>query len=289
MAEMIKRRLGVHTSIAGGIHLAMERARELGCNTAQIFSHNPRAWFIGAIPEDSIVLLKELRKAYDIAPVFVHCSYLINLASSDSSARERSIRLLIREMDLADLLGAEYVVLHTGSASQDVGDVARGRAINALRKVSQNRKWQAGLLLENTAGQRGDISSRIKDLAEIIEGVAGSLIKGVTIDTCHAFQAGYELTSEKGLAEMREEIENYLGTERVKLIHLNDSKRAFHSRIDRHDHIGSGLIGRKGIARFINDPAFVRVPLILETPKKKEDDDKKNLSTVRRLMKLDKA
>jgi deoxyribonuclease-4 len=263
----------------------MERAHELGCNTAQIFSHNPRTWSVGAIPTDSVALFRQFRKTYDIEPVFVHCSYLINCASSDSVVRERSVRMLIQELDLADLLGAEYVVLHTGSASLDTAQVARKRAIDSLRMVSEIKTWQAGLLLENTAGERGDISSRIKDLAEIIKGVQSPLIKGVVIDSCHAFQAGYELSGDEGLSEMSAEIAEYLAPGSVKLIHLNDSKRPFGARVDRHDHIGSGSIGRKGIARLINDPAFIRVPLILETPKKSDGDDRRNLCVVRRLMK----
>jgi len=263
----------------------MERAHELRCNTAQIFSHNPRTWSVSAIPEDSVAMFRELRKTYDIAPVFIHCSYLINCASADSVVRDRSIRMLIQEMNLADILGAEYVVLHTGSASRDLAQSARKRAIDSLRMISEIRTWRAGLLLENTAGERGDISSQIKDLAEIIKGVHSPLIKGVVIDTCHAFQAGYELTSGEGLSEMITEIGKYLAPGSVKLIHLNDSKRPFGSRVDRHDHIGSGAIGRKGIARVINDPAFIRVPLILETPKESDEDDRRNLCVVRRLMK----
>lgn len=280
----IARRLGVHTSIAGGIHLAMERAKELACNTAQIFSHNPRAWFVGKIPDDSVSLFKELRRVYDIAPVFIHTSYLINLASSNYAIREQSVELLIREMDLADLLEVEYVVLHTGSASQDAREAAGERAVDALRRVAKGRTWKARLLLENTAGERGDISSRIRDLAEIMERTDYPLIGGVVIDTCHAFQAGYELTSPRGLSDMVSEIESSMGLEKVKLVHLNDSKREFRSGVDRHEHIGLGSIGKEGIRRFINHPAFRNIPLILETPKKNDEDDPRNLRTVRRLM-----
>ena len=279
-----ERRLGVHTSIAGGVHLSIERAKELGCNTAQIFSHNPRAWFVGTIPEDSVSLFKELRTAYDIDPVFIHTSYLINLASVREDILERSIDLLIREMDLADLLGAEHVVLHTGSASQDTEEAARRRAVDALKRVSEEKAWKAHLLLENTAGEQGDISSSIEDLAEIIDGTGTPLIGGICLDTCHAFQAGYEVTTTEGLTRLVEGIETHLGRERVRLIHLNDSKRAFHSRVDRHEHIGTGSIGKEGLKRLVNHPAFVDIPLVLETPKKSDEDDIRNLSVVRRLL-----
>ncbi|HXX57427.1 MAG TPA: deoxyribonuclease IV [Thermodesulfovibrionales bacterium] len=274
----------MHTSIAGGIHLSMERAGELGCNTAQIFSHNPRAWSVGIIPEESVSLFRELRRLHDIDPVFIHTSYLINLAAPDIGIREKSKELLIRELDLADLLAADHVVLHTGSASGDAEDAARQRAIAALREVAKVKTWRAKLLLENTAGERGDISSTMRDLSEIIEKTDSPVIGGICIDTCHAFQAGYELTSAEGLSRIAGEIKTYIGSENLKLIHLNDSRRVFHSRVDRHEHIGEGAIGKKWIEKFINHPIFRNTPLVLETPKKSDEDDMRNLDIVRRLM-----
>jgi deoxyribonuclease-4 len=279
------RRQGVHASIAGGIHLSLERVRELGCNTVQFFSHNPRTWRVGELPKESIARFGELRASYDIDPVFIHTSYLINLASAGMDVREKSVLLLIREMDIADALDADYVVLHTGSASGDDEEVGRGRAVEALRTVSRVKVWRAKLLLENTAGERGDISSGIGELAEIMERTDSLLIGGICLDTCHAFQAGYEISKKAGVSEIADEIERHMGLEKVKLIHLNDSKRAFNSRVDRHEHIGSGAIGTEGLGRFIRHPAFRDVPLILETPKKNEDDDPMNLKIVRGFLK----
>jgi deoxyribonuclease-4 len=278
-----ERRLGVHTSIAGGIYLSLERARELGCSTMQIFSHNPRQWSTREIPEDSITKFKQLRNDYDINPVFIHSSYLINLAALDKSLLEKSIALLAREMDLADSLGADYVVLHTGSASQDKEDNARRRAIQALERVSKERKWKAKLLLENTAGEKGDISSRIRDLADIMDGVNKGLIGGLCIDTCHAFAAGYNLSDKDGLAEFAEDVKSYAGIEAVKVIHFNDSKKGCNSNVDRHEHIGEGQIGKEGLKRFLNHTELKSIPLILETPKKSDQDDARNLRAVRDL------
>lgn len=277
------RRLGVHTSIAGGVHLSIERAKELGCNTVQIFSHNPRQWFVKEIPSDSISRFKELRKTYDISPAFIHTSYLINLAASDKSILEKSISLLIQEMDIADLLDADYVILHTGSASQDSEEAGRKRAIEALKRVARKKEWKAKLLLENTAGEKGDISSRIKDIAEIIDKTGSPLIGGVVIDTCHAFAAGYDIRNENGLLGLIKEIKTYIGLNNIKLIHLNDSKKGYNSHVDRHEHIGNGGIGRHGFKMLINHPAFKDIPLILETPKKSEEDDPRNLRIVRNL------
>ncbi|MBF0558243.1 MAG: deoxyribonuclease IV [Nitrospirae bacterium] len=279
-----QRRLGVHTSIAGGIQLSLQRARELGCSTMQIFSHNPRQWFVRDLHEDSVAQFKKLRREYDIDPVFIHSSYLINLASQDHTILKKSIGLLAREMDLADALGADYVVLHTGSASQDREDDARKRAVEALAAVSRGHIWKSRLLLENTAGEKGDISSRIRDLADIIRGMDKDLIGGLCFDTCHAFASGYNIADAEGLSELIKEVEKHAGIGSVKLIHLNDSKKGLGSRVDRHEHIGQGSIGLEGLRLFLNHPALKSVPLILETPKKEEQDDEINLRAVRGLL-----
>lgn len=278
------RRLGVHTSIAGGVHLSLERARELGCSTMQIFSHNPRQWHVRRISDEEVKQFRELRAMVDIEPVFIHTSYLINLAALRPDILDKSVQLLIREMELADALGAEYVVLHTGSASEDSEDNARRRASDAMGIVAGYRGWNARLLLENTAGERGDISSRIRDLAELMNAAGGALVAGICLDTCHAFQAGYDLSSEDGLDKIVHEIERDIGLERVKLIHLNDSKRAFNAGVDRHEHIGTGEIGEGGLKRVVRHPSLKDIPLILETPKKSEEDDPRNLKVVRGLL-----
>jgi deoxyribonuclease-4 len=192
--------------------------------------------------------------------------------------------MLIQEMDIADFLDADYVILHTGSASQDSEEIGRKRAIEALKRVASEKYWKAKLLLENTAGERGDISSHIKDIAEIIDKTSSPLIGGVVIDTCHAFAAGYDIKNEKGLSEFIKEIAVHIGLNNIKLIHLNDSKKGHNSHVDRHEHIGHGGIGKEGLKKFINHPAFKNIPLILETPKKSEEDDPRNLKIVRSLL-----
>ena len=278
------RRIGVHTSISGGVHLAVERAHELGCTTMQIFSHNPRQWFAGAIPDEQAQQFRRLREQHDVNPVFVHTSYLINLAATKLEILEKSVGLLIQEMDLADALGAEYVVLHTGSASQDEPENARRRAVGALRQVARVKQWQAKLLLENTAGERGDISSRIADIAAMIDAVESPLIGGICLDTCHAFAAGYDYGDEKHLDLLAEEIRQLLGSNGVKLIHLNDSKKGLGAGVDRHEHLGEGGIGLDALGGLIRHPLFASVPLVLETPKKTEEDDPRNLKIARTLI-----
>ncbi len=278
------RRIGVHTSIAGGIHKALERAKELGCNTLQIFSHNPRGWAARDIPQDEINAFVGLRKKYDMSPVAVHTSYLINLASPKSTLRKKSVKMVKYELDIADRIGAEYVVLHTGSASGDDPKIARKRIIESLTEISLRGKGQSGLLLENTAGKRGDLTSKVHEIAEIIEKVPTGLVSGICLDTCHAFTAGYDIRNEKGINALTDEIGKYFDKDAVRLVHLNDSKGPLGSGLDRHAHIGKGEIGARGIRRFLLHPRCNQVPVILETPKKSETDDMDNLRRVNNLL-----
>ena len=280
----VKRRLGVHTSIAGGLQMSLERARELGCNTMQIFSHNPRGWEVKNKGTEELAVFSETRQKYDISPVFVHTSYLINLASGNPALARRSMDMVVHELDIADSIGAEYVVLHTGSASGEDAGIARKRAIACLSEVAKQGQWQAGLLLENTAGERGDITSRIEELSEIMEKVSGRLIAGICIDTCHAFSAGYDIGSDDGIELLSDEIRKYIGKEKIRLLHLNDAKGALGSGLDRHEHIGQGKIGIKGIRTLLNHQVFSDVSIVLETPKKSPDDDLENLKIVRKLL-----
>lgn len=280
----MKRRIGVHTSISGGLHLSIERAKRLGCNTVQIFSHNPRSWSLRGILEEEIREFKRLRFLYDISPLYIHTSYLINLASCKRDVAEKSIRLLVKEMELADFLGADYVVLHPGSAS-DSEQEGFIRVVRNLRRALK-KTYRARLLLENTAGERGDLTSRIDQLARIIESLDSLSIGGICIDTCHAFQAGYDLSSAKGVEALIVEIKEEIGLEGLKLIHLNDSKRAFNSGIDRHEHIGQGSIGEGGFRAILNNEALGNIPVILETPRESEEDDEKNINEVKRLINL---
>jgi len=283
MSDSAMRRLGVHTSIAGGIDKGIERAKALGCNTVQFFSHNPRGWAIKGRDRAECSACQRLIKDLDISPAFIHTSYLINLAAGDKELLQKSVSMVIEELHIADALGAEYVVLHTGSASSDNPEHARKRAIEGLTRVAGAGTWRAGLLLENTAGERGDTTSRVAEIAEIIDSVPQGLIAGICVDTCHAFAAGYELRTAAGIDSLAAEIDRYVGRESLRLIHLNDTKGDVGSRVDRHEHIGEGKLGLEAIEAIVNHSFFRNVPLILETPKKTDDDDLRNLAVVRGL------
>jgi deoxyribonuclease-4 len=280
----MQRRIGVHVSIAGGLDKGLVRARELGCSTVQLFSHNPRGWRIGSRDPVEITRFRTLKKEFDIRPVFIHTSYLINLASAQGDLLRKSVAMITAELDIADEIDAEYVVLHTGSASGDLPAAARARAVEALKQLAEKGSWKAGLLLENTAGERGDITSRIGEIAGIMEKAPSGLIAGLCLDTCHAYSAGYDISDEKGIEDIAKEIGQYIDKEHIRLIHLNDSKKPMGSGVDRHEHIGEGTIGESGLKKFLRHHFFLNIPLILETPKKSDDDDLRNLAIVRSLI-----
>lgn len=283
-ATAVSRRLGVHTSIAGGLHMSLVRARGFGCTTLQIFSHNPRGWALKPLAAEDVGLFRKTRAETGIGPVFVHTSYLINLASRSPDLLRRSEEMVAEELRIAARIGAEYVVLHTGSASGDDPAAARKRAVGCLARIAAQGPYGSRLLLENTAGERGDITSTISDLAEIVHAVPSGLISGICLDTCHAFSAGYDVRTEAGLAGLVQEIREMIGPDAVGLLHLNDARHEFRSGRDRHEHIGRGMIGAEGIRRVIHHPFFQDVPIVLETPKKTDEDDRMNLEAVRILL-----
>jgi deoxyribonuclease-4 len=277
-----QRVLGVHVSIAGGVALSLERTRELGCNAMQIFSHNPRGWFVKPLGDGEAAEFRRLREKYEIHAV-IHTSYLINLAAKTAGLLEKSIALMKAEMDRADALGIGHVILHTGSASGVDSHVARNTALGALRVLARLGSWNCRILFENTAGERGDITSKMADLGFLLRETGPELAGGVCIDTCHAFSAGYDISKADGIERLIGEIEEHTGIDSVKCVHLNDARNAAGSGVDRHEHIGMGRIGDEGIGLFVNHPKLRRLPFILETPKKTEDDDPTNLARVRKM------
>jgi len=270
----------VHTSIAGGLSLSLRRASELGCNTVQIFSHNPRGWQLGEVDPKEARAFRKLKKEMDITPVFVHASYLINVASADLSVREKSVWMLEQEMLRADALGAEYVIIHTGAFDSGRAE-SIAITVDSIRKVLKGGRFKAGLLLENTAGREGESGAYIDLLGFILKETGAA---GICLDTCHAFAAGTEIRTPEGLRRLAGELRTHIGANKIKAIHLNDSKGALGSRLDRHEHIGKGKIGLAGMRLFLNYKPFKNIPLILETPRKNPEDDPRNLKVVKELI-----
>lgn len=284
MQERIK--IGIHTSIAGHPVHAVEAAAQLGCDTFQIFSASPRLWHGKSIPEAEAALFRERRAQTGLAPLAIHDNYLINLASPSILLRSKSIQAFHGELKRALALGADYLIAHPGSA----GGTTRAEAIrnfaDAVRQSIRGLKLNGlMILLENTAGMGAALGSRFAELKNLVDAIA-VLPVGICLDTAHAFEAGYDIRSEKGLEATLAEIDRTVGLKRVKIVHTNDSKTPLGSGIDRHQHIGKGKIGLKAFARILNHPALAGRSFILETPLEKRGDDRRNLQTVRRLARL---
>jgi len=278
-------RIGFHVSISGGFSKSVERAYELGCTCMQIFSRNPRGWTFKPLDKADIVEFKKLREQWDIGPVFVHTNYLINLASVRPDLYERSIEQLVIDLERTEHLGAEYLVTHLGSASSKEPAWMIDRVSEALNTAMKLHPPKATVLLENTAGESGDVGYTLEQVQEVISCLNDASAVGICYDTCHGFAAGYDIRTKKDVDALAKKIESTVGLARLKGMHLNDCLRDFNSRVDRHWHIGEGKIGLEGFKFLLHHPAFKDVPKIMETPKETEEDDPRNMKTVRSMLK----
>jgi deoxyribonuclease-4 len=288
-------RLGAHLSIGGGLPRAVDRAVATRCEALQIFTKSAGQWRARELPPDEIVLFRRRVSDTGIHPVVAHNSYLINIAAAAPALRDQSLAALQEEFDRADALGLDGLVMHPGSYT--TGTEADGLRLIAsgLRQLLRARRRAAPMiLLEHTAGQGTNLGHRFEHLATILEMLDGSPRVGVCLDTCHLLTAGYDLCSEEGYARTFQEFHRLVGLERIKVFHLNDSKKPCGSRVDRHEHIGKGCLGIEPFRRLLNDPRFAGLPMLLETPKLDTPDsrrrsdvdpwDARNLRTLRRLM-----
>jgi len=277
-------RVGVHTSIAGGVENAAHRARKIGCDAFQMFSANPRGWKTLDLKPQDCELFREARAGYGQSPVVVHDNYLINLASSDRAIRKRSIAAFRQEIVRALALGADYLLTHPGSAKGTTASQALRVCAESLRRAAAGLHLDGlMILIENTAGQGTALGRTFGEVAEIISRAGADLPVGACIDTAHCFEAGYPLHTARGLAATLRQLDSTVGLERVRVIHANDSKTAFASHTDRHAHIGKGQIGAEAFARIVRHPRLKNIPFICETPIDRPGDDKRNLRMMRTL------
>ncbi len=281
-------RIGIHTSIAGAVSNAAERAHRLGCNTFQIFSSSPRQWKQSRIDPGEARRFAQLREKYDLYPLAIHDNYLINLASSDPVIRSKSIEAFRAEMERAVLLDAEYLVTHPGSAGPPRRSDRRKalvRFITGLEEAARGMKLgRLRVLIENTAGGGGALGADFDELRAILE-LAQGVPLGCCIDTAHCYQASFDVSTAGGLEDMLARLDRAVGLRNVQVVHTNDSRTALGSRADRHEHIGKGGIGLAGFRRILNHPRLRDKAFILETPIEKEGADLRNLETIRRLIK----
>lgn len=277
-------KVGVHTSIAGGVVNAAHHAKKICCDTFQMFSANPRGWrALDPSPEDCAVF-RETRLKYRLAPVVIHDNYLINLASGDALIREKSIAAFRKELERALALGAEFLVTHPGSAKGITASNAISNCAESLLKAARGlRLGGLMVLIENTAGQGAAIGRTFDEVAAIIAGAASEILAGACIDTAHCFAAGYAIHTQEGLRAALKDLDATVGLKNVRVIHANDSKAAFASHVDRHQHIGKGCIGAEAFGRIVRHPQLRGIPFICETPVDKPGDDARNVRMMRRL------
>ncbi len=281
-------RIGIHTSIAGDICSSLELAKNLGANSLQIFSSSPRMWSRGAIGskaiEASSARFRVRRAELKLGPLVIHTNYLINLASCERVLRVRSIQAFHDEIVRAVSLGADFLVTHPGCACGAPVSAATASVADGLKQASRGVNF-AGLriLLENTAGQGTSVGSRFSELRAILDSCP-DLPLGICVDTAHLFAAGHDLRRAEGLEGALAEISATVGLARVFVIHVNDSKSALGSHLDRHEHIGKGKIGREGFRGILNHPQLAGRAFILETPIDRPGDDRRNVDALWRLI-----
>lgn len=275
--------LGAHVSIAGGLEKAFDRAEEVGCTVMQIFTKNASQWKAKPLGGLAAEAFKNAWTVSAIGPVVAHDSYLINLATPDDDAWEKSKAAFLDEMERCALLGIPQLVMHPG-AHIGSGKVAGiDRLITAFEDIFRRAPKGVKILLENTAGQGTCLGSRFEELAAIMAAFPVRTF-GVCFDTCHAFAAGYDISNRRGYEAVMDEFDKVIGIKAIKVFHVNDCKKLLGSGVDRHEHIGKGAIGLEGFRALMQDPRFRKIPKILETPKGEDSEsDLKNLTLLRKL------
>lgn len=284
-----QRRFGAHVSIAGGLHMAFDRAAEHNCDCLQVFVKNQRQWRGPPLADRQVKQWDARRNETKLEPVIAHGSYLLNPASLDADLWEKTIDAMEDELNRCEKLNIRHLVIHPGSHGGNGEAPAIRRVAEALDTLHNRcRGFRSRIALETTAGQGSSIGYRIENLADIIERTKESERLAVCLDTCHLFAAGYDLKNEQAYEDLLGKLAERIGLNRLAGIHLNDSLRPCGSRVDRHAHIGKGEIGRNTFRRMVNDPRLKGLPMILETPKEPDDRgrnmDKVNLATLRRMI-----
>ena len=277
--------IGAHMSIAGGLHLALERGREVGCGAVQIFLKNQRQWAANALGAEDVQMFRATRRRTGIRHCFAHSSYLLNLASPDPAAWAQSVSAFTDELERAEALELSCVVIHPGSHMGAGLEVGLRRVTAALDEtLGRTAGYRVKVALENTAGGGNSLGRTFGELATLIDRAARPERLGVCVDTCHLFAAGYDLRTETGYRRAMTECETTVGRRRVLAFHLNDARARLGSGLDRHEHIGRGFLGLRAFRSLMNDRRFTRVPKVLETPKEPEPTaDLRNLATLRKL------
>jgi deoxyribonuclease-4 len=281
------RRIGIHTSTAGGIEMAAERAYRLGANTFQIFSSSPRQWKPYVLAQESCDALRHLRDQYGIGPMAIHCSYLVNLASATPEFHRKSVAAFRGELQRALALSAEFLVLHPGSfrgRSREEGLELVARSIAEAAEGLNLEKSNLCVLIENTAGAEFSLGGSFDQVGHLLEYLRPVCPVGACIDTCHTHVSGYDIVSDEGWHETMQKMDATIGLKNVMVWHCNDAKDPRGSKRDRHEHIGRGTIGLEAFRRLLNDPRTEHAAFIAETPIEEPGDDLRNIETLKSLV-----
>jgi deoxyribonuclease-4 len=284
---LTSRRIGIHTSTAGGIHTAAERAYRIGCNTFQIFSSSPRQWAPYELSYPLCEQMHRLRVQYDLKPLVIHTNYLVNLASTNQLFLRKSIEAFRGEVERALAVCADYLVLHPGSfrgTDREAGLLQTAAAIAAATQDLDLAKGGLTILIENTAGSEFSLGGSFEQGAEVIGRLRGIVPVAACIDTCHTHVAGYDIVSEEGIYQTLLHLDATIGLNKVKVIHCNDAKAARGSKLDRHQQIGKGTIGKEPFRVLLNDLRLAHAAFIAETPIDKPGDDRRNVESLKRLV-----
>jgi deoxyribonuclease-4 len=285
--KLTARRIGIHTSTAGGPANAAERAYRLGCNAFQIFSSSPRQWKPYELTRPQCEEMARLRERYDLKPLAIHANYLVNLAGGNAEFHAKSIVAFRGEVERALALRAEFLVLHPGSFRGSSREEGLRRAALAIEQAVEGLDLAAGnlrVLIENTAGSEFSLGGNFEQVAELLYLLAKFVPPGACIDTCHTHVAGYDIVSDEGLADTLDQLDRTVGLKNVYVWHCNDAKAARGSKLDRHQHIGKGSIGLKTFRRLLNDPRLAHAAFIAETPIDEPLDDLTNVNALKRLV-----
>jgi deoxyribonuclease IV len=280
------KRIGVHLGTAGGASKAVERAREIGANTFQMFSSSPRMWRAPQVDPAQAERMRQLRAELDVGPLVIHASYLVNVCSKTEDVREKSVIAFRQEVERALDYGADYLVLHPGSWNGMTRADGLKLAAESIAKALDGPRWQGTeftILIENTAGAECSLGGSFEQVAELVELLRAQAPVAVCLDTCHTHVSGYDIVSEEGFDATMREIEATVGCAAVRVWHCNDAKAPRGSKLDRHEHVGQGTIGVEPFRRLLNEPRFSHCAFIAETPVDEPGDEERNVRVLKSL------
>jgi deoxyribonuclease-4 len=281
------KRIGVHLGTAGGASNAVEKAREIGANTLQIFSSSPRMWRAPKVDPKQAVRMRALRAELNVGPLVIHTSYLVNVCSQTADIREKSVDAFRGEIERALMLGAEYLVLHPGSWKGMTRNEGLKLAAESIARAIDGLPWQGtgfNILIENTAGAECSLGGSFEQVAELVERLKAAAPVGVCLDTCHTHVSGYDIVTPEGYADTMTQAAITFGVDAVRVWHCNDAKAARGSKLDRHQQIGKGMIGKETFRVLLNDLRLAHAAFIAETPIEKPGDDRRNVDALKKLV-----